>query len=163
MNPSRLSREALCGFWLILSMSTLACNGETDSSNDSPADEVSAVPGSACVFRADYSVADLEVTFPGKLNAADLIVISRWSNADASCPPEAVLSARDLGKLDNVASWENGAVYVRPSEELLFEMGVRVGVIMDCPEAKFLGAGVRLDTARDGRGKLLAKCTQETF
>lgn len=159
MIRSHFSFKVMHCLWLPLSLSALACSG---TSKDGSVDEASAVPGSACESRDSGSVADLEVTFPGKLNAAEMIVITRWSNADPSCLPDATLSVTSLGKLAGVASWENGAVYVRPSEELLVEMGVRIGVLMDCSEARFLGAEVRLDTARDGRGKLLAKCTRAT-
>jgi hypothetical protein len=51
---------------------------------------------------------------------------------------------------------------VRESEELLIEKGARIGVVMDCPEAKLLGAEVRLDMAHDGQGKLMATCTKAT-
>lgn len=162
MTSFKLACNIVRCFCLILAMSALGCS-EASSSNDSSADEVSAVPGSACKSRDVESVADLEVTFPGKLNAAEMIVITRWSNADASCPADTTLSVTNLGRLEGVASWENGAVYVRPSEELLVEMGVRVGVVMGCSEARFLGAEVRLDTAGDGRGKLMAKCTREAL
>lgn len=159
MTRLKLSREIVHCLWVISFASALACSSEPDTSTDSSTDEPSVLPGSTCEATDDYSAVDLEVRFPGKLNAAEIIVVTRWSNADASCLPDARLSVTNLGQLAGVASWENGAVYVRPSEELLVEMGVRIGVLMDCPEAHLLGAEARLDTARDGRGKLMAKCT----
>jgi hypothetical protein len=147
---------SLC-VWIASSTLALGCSG-AGTSNNSSADEASVVPGSACESADDgFGALRLEVTFPGRLNAAEIIAVTHWSNADTSCVPDAAWST-SIGELSGTAAWENSAVYVRQSDELYIETGARIGVVMDCFELHFVGAEARLDTARDGRGKLMAKC-----
>jgi len=143
-------------------MSVLACGSGT-ADNGGAADEASVVPGSTCEATDDYGVVNLDITFPGSLNASQIIAITRWSNADVSCAPTAARWSTNVGNLTGTASWEGGAVYVRQSDEFFIDMGARIGVVMDCEEAKFLGAEVRLDMAHDGQGKVMAKCTRATL
>lgn len=159
MSPFTLPHQVMLCFCGALSLSLLGCGTDTNASNDGTANETSVVPGSTCEIAGDSSGARLDLLFPGRLNAAEIVAIMRWSNADASCAEEAPDWGTSLGDLAAVARWENSTVYVRGNEELLIDTTARIVVLMDCPEAKFLGAEVRLDTARDGQGKLMAKCT----
>jgi hypothetical protein len=68
-------------------------------------------------------------------------------------------SAANIQDLTGVASWENGELYIRQREELLIEMAAAIVVVMDCP-GTFLSAEIRLDSAHDGHGKLMAGCTR---
>jgi hypothetical protein len=69
--------------WMIFAMSALACGNEAGSPTDD--EETSVVPGSTCGFTDDYGLVRLDIEFPGALNADQVIAITRWSNADASC------------------------------------------------------------------------------
>lgn len=158
MNSFNSPRQIVRCFLVLFSLSVLACGSDADKAKDGSSEEASVVPGSTCEWAGDSSGVRLDVLFPGKLNAAEIIAITRWSNADASCAPQAPAWGTSIGDTA-VASWEKGAVYVRGSEELLLEMGARMAVLMDCPEATFLGAEIRLDAARDGQGKLMTTCT----
>jgi hypothetical protein len=141
---------------MILAMSALACGNEASSSTDD--EETSVVPGSTCEFTDDYGLVRLDIAFPETLNAAQIIAITRWSNADATCPLSVPLWSANFADLTGAASWENGELYVRQSEELLIEMAAAIVVVMDCP-GTFLGAEIRLDTVHDGHGKFIASCT----
>jgi hypothetical protein len=119
------------------------------------------LPGSTCEVIDDYNVVRLDIAFPGTLDASQVIAITRWSNADPSCVPLVGLWATDMGELTGVAGWENGAVYMRQSEQVVIEMRAAIGIVMDCPgAATFLDGEVRLDSARDGHGKLMVTCTR---
>lgn len=161
MTRFRSLRQITRCLCMALSLSALACGTDSEASNDGTANETSVVPGSTCEWGGDSSGVRLDLLFPGRLNAAEIVAVMRWSNADASCAEEAPDWGTSLGDLAAVARWEKSTVYVRGNEELLIEMGARIVVLMDCPEAKFLGAEVRLDAARDGQGKLMARCTSE--
>jgi hypothetical protein len=153
-NPSIM--RLLCAIFASLA---LACGGEKSAASGDAAEEAPVVPGSTCESSGDPGVVNLDITFAGSLLASQIVAVTRWANADPSCAPSAPLWMADIGNMAADATWKEGSVYVREREELLVNGPARIGVVMDC-EAQFLSAQLRLDTANDGHGKLMANCTK---